>query len=277
MRCIFCKQESSKSKSVEHIVPESLGNKEHVMPKGAVCDDCNNYFALKIEKPSLETNFFSQLRFRNFIESKKGRIPRGKGLIPRTGAEPEIYLPKDSNNIEVNIDPESFQLIKDGIIKQMWVPMSSKLPEKEQCISRLIAKISFEMLFLRLSGNDLDTREFLIDEENLNPLRNYVRYNSNNENWIYSVRKIYEENEKFFLNNEKPVDMIFECDFIYTKEMELYFVIAFKGVEFVINMAGDSIDGYQKWLKDNNHQSPLYANGKSFASKLTPEFLTRNR
>lgn len=275
MRCIFCKKESSKSKSVEHIVPESLGNKEHVMPRGSVCDDCNNYFSLKIEKPSLETNFFSQLRFRNLIESKKGRIPRGKGLIPRTGAEPEIYLPKHSNNIEVNIDSESFQLIKDGIIKQMWVPMSSEFPEKEQCISRLIAKISFEMLFLRLAGNDLDTRDFLIDEENLNPLRNYVRYNPNNENWIYSVRKIYEENEKFFLYNGKSVDMVFECDFLYTHEMELYFVIAFKGVEFVINMAGDSIDGFKKWLSDNNNLSPLYSKGTTFGYELTPEFLRR--
>ncbi len=275
MRCIFCKQESSRTKSVEHIVPESLGNKEHVMPLGSVCDGCNNYFSIKIEKPSLEHDFFRQQRFRNGIESKKGRIPRGKGLIPYTKSEPEIYFSKHSNKIEVNLDAESFRLIKEGQIKQMYIPMSSPLPENVQCISRLIAKISFEMLFLRLARNDLETREFLIDAENLNPIRNYIRYNHKNENWIYSVRKIYDEDERFYLGSGKSVDMVFECDFLYTKQMELYFIIAFKGVEFAINMAGDSIEGYQKWLTDNNNISPLYANGKHFGYKLIPEFLKK--
>ncbi|HET8891812.1 MAG TPA: HNH endonuclease [Candidatus Angelobacter sp.] len=29
-RCIFCKNDSSGSRSIEHILPESLGNKEHL-------------------------------------------------------------------------------------------------------------------------------------------------------------------------------------------------------------------------------------------------------
>jgi hypothetical protein len=54
MRCIFCKNDSSNSKSVEHIIPESLGNTTRTLPKGVVCDTCNNYFARKVEKPFLE-------------------------------------------------------------------------------------------------------------------------------------------------------------------------------------------------------------------------------
>lgn len=54
MNCIFCKEESSNSRSIEHIIPESLGNKDHVLPPGIVCDKCNNYFARKIEKKILE-------------------------------------------------------------------------------------------------------------------------------------------------------------------------------------------------------------------------------
>ena len=49
-KCIFCHKDVSISKSVEHIIPESLGNKSHVLPKGYVCDECNNYFARKVEK-----------------------------------------------------------------------------------------------------------------------------------------------------------------------------------------------------------------------------------
>ena len=49
MRCLFCKQDSSNTKSVEHIIPESLGNKTLILPRGYVCDKCNNYFAIKVE------------------------------------------------------------------------------------------------------------------------------------------------------------------------------------------------------------------------------------
>lgn len=54
MNCLFCKRDSSTSRSVEHVIPESLGNKEYVLPRGMVCDKCNQYFAIKIEKPLLE-------------------------------------------------------------------------------------------------------------------------------------------------------------------------------------------------------------------------------
>lgn len=54
MRCFFCKEDSSSSKSIEHIVPESIGNKAFTLPCGYVCDKCNNYLAREVEKPFLE-------------------------------------------------------------------------------------------------------------------------------------------------------------------------------------------------------------------------------
>lgn len=67
MRCIFCKVNSSNSKTVEHIIPESLGNTEHILRPGIVCDKCNNYFAREVEKPLLDTQYFIQARFHNMI------------------------------------------------------------------------------------------------------------------------------------------------------------------------------------------------------------------
>ena len=66
--CIFCGAESSGSKSVEHIIP-SLGNKEYVLPRGVVCEKCNNYFARKIEGPVLSLDGFRLLRFYNAVEN----------------------------------------------------------------------------------------------------------------------------------------------------------------------------------------------------------------
>lgn len=75
MRCIFCKQDSSTSRSVEHIVPESLGNVEYVLPIGAVCDGCNQYFSRKVERQVLETPMFRLMRARMTVPNKRGRIP----------------------------------------------------------------------------------------------------------------------------------------------------------------------------------------------------------
>ena len=38
MKCLFCKQSSTDTKSVEHVVPESLGNTKFILPLGYVCD-----------------------------------------------------------------------------------------------------------------------------------------------------------------------------------------------------------------------------------------------
>ena len=75
MDCIFCKNNSSGSVSVEHIIPESLGNSKHVLPQGIVCDKCNNYFARKIEKPILDSEYFTHSRFINYLPNKRGRVP----------------------------------------------------------------------------------------------------------------------------------------------------------------------------------------------------------
>jgi len=278
MNCIFCKKDASTSKSVEHIVPESLGNYNNVLPKGVVCDKCNNYFALKVEKKILETDYFKNLRHRNFIESKKGKIPKGKALIPKTKFEADIILPKDeTKSIEVILDTESFELIRKGEVNHIILPFNTKYPENDPIMSRFLAKIGLEMMALRILENDKSDQDYFAEETALDPVRNYARFNPKNENWIYNSRKIYEEDEKFFLENGKSVDMVFECDFLATKDTEIYFVIAFKGIEFVLNMAGSSIDGYKKWLKENNDISPLYSKNRHFGYKLTPNFLKKSK
>ena len=70
-RCIFCGNDSSNSKSVEHIVPESFGNKCIILKKGIVCDKCNNYFARKVEQPFLESEPIRILRQELQLENKR--------------------------------------------------------------------------------------------------------------------------------------------------------------------------------------------------------------
>ena len=44
MTCIFCEEPIGKS-SIEHIVPESLGNLWYTLPSGFVCNTCNGNFS----------------------------------------------------------------------------------------------------------------------------------------------------------------------------------------------------------------------------------------
>ena len=43
-KCIFCKLRSDE-KVIEHIIPESFGNKEYILKNGLVCNECNNRFS----------------------------------------------------------------------------------------------------------------------------------------------------------------------------------------------------------------------------------------
>ena len=41
MRCLFCKLPSDAATSVEHVIPQSLGNSQVILPRGMICDPCN--------------------------------------------------------------------------------------------------------------------------------------------------------------------------------------------------------------------------------------------
>jgi len=100
MNCIFCHEISDNSKGIEHIIPESLGNKEHTLWKGAVCDKCNNYFATKIEKELLDQPYFISMRYRNIIKTKKNHLVPIKVPSPQSekGFE-HVWLNDNGGNV----------------------------------------------------------------------------------------------------------------------------------------------------------------------------------
>src|SRR5258708_8293881 len=98
MRCIFCKTDSSSSISIEHIIPQSLGNTEYVLPRGWVCDRRNNYFSRKIEKPFLESLYGTVSRFEMQVPNKKGCIPPVIGFHAESGSRVALfYDPTDGS------------------------------------------------------------------------------------------------------------------------------------------------------------------------------------
>jgi len=132
MKCIFCK-ESESFNTVEHIIPESLGN-DDLLIHGHVCDVCQNYFGKEIENFVLNKTPFAFWRIIYGIKSKKGRYPiidltlpeRQKGRIQNTH-------PDSEKNIQFEYDEElgaSLIINDDKITREI-------LSEKKQTLDML--------------------------------------------------------------------------------------------------------------------------------------------
>lgn len=137
INCIFCEQPSNPSKSVEHIIPESLGNKSHTLPPGVVCDGYNNYFSRKVERKVLEADYFKTLRLSQGIPSKKKNIPSQKATI-LPNVEVELIKERDGSNTVI-VPPGKWDVLASQKKGQMVFPVS--------CFRRKTRATSNEQIF----------------------------------------------------------------------------------------------------------------------------------
>lgn len=254
MKCIFCKNVSDNCISVEHIIPESLGNKEHVLPKGVVCDTCNNYFAVKIEKPLLELPYFRSTRFRNEIENKKGRPTLDKGIMGGI-----VSVGKDERGLHIVTENTSVAKgVIDGSIKHMILPFNSEPDRNDINVSKFLCKAALESLIYRV-GPVQGWLDEITYHPQLDIVRNYVRYGSKPSIWEYHQRRIYQEGDEFFNENvsSETYEILHEFNFLYSDEGELFYVLVIMGIEFAVSLSSEEISGYRKWLIQNAGRAPL--------------------
>jgi hypothetical protein len=76
--CLFCRESDGGFTSVEHIFPESLGNKEVILPAGVVCDRCNHQVLSSLDAALCDFGPIAMLRTVYGIESKGGKRPTFK-------------------------------------------------------------------------------------------------------------------------------------------------------------------------------------------------------
>lgn len=255
MRCLFCKLDSTGSRSIEHIIPESLGNTTSVLPKGVVCDRCNNYFSREVEKPFLESPLIRALRFHQTLESKRGRVPSLLGVI--SPGVPAIVSRFPKNDLTSVLVPEDAiddirRLSKGSLI----LPINGPLP-RGPTVSRFMAKVALESMAARIVTH-ADGLEYLCNETQLDDLRNHAR-RGRLPNWPIHIRRIYPADAKTFGPDGLPRQVVHESDFLVTASSEWFFVLAIFGLEFSINLGAPEIDGYLRWLDENNNATPLYS------------------
>jgi hypothetical protein len=62
---------------------------------------------------------------------------------------------------------------------------------------------------------------------------------------------------RIYHTTNKWVQVGFGCNLVLDKRREMFFAFCLYGMEYVINVGGPSIQGYEEWLKEHNHISPL--------------------
>jgi hypothetical protein len=277
MKCIFCKNDSSNSKSVEHIIPESLGNKSQILKKGIVCDGCNNYFARKIEKPVLEMPYFKSLRGRVLFENKKGKIPRISGFTKNNDSVEIIFSQDGTNTIEVIYKDEK---ALEALINhdEIYIPLIPEPPKNDLLVSKFIGKIAIEAFAKRVSPADGWQNDF-VENEGLDELRKFVRFGEGYPIWPYHIRRIYDENQiSYDKNQNKILEKLNEYDFLMTDNPtlkgeehqidNLYFVMAIMGIEYTMNLTNAGLNRYFTWLSDNHNKSILQMEKSEFHSNI---------
>lgn len=260
MKCIWCKQSSETSKSVEHILPESLGNKEHTLPLGWVCDQCNNYFARKVEKRFLESYYGRAIRFESNVQNKKGRIPPLTGIHLESMLQVEIM--KGSRDgvmcigVSKDLDEPSWTRTCSQNQRGTLILPAATEPPIDRLLSRFIAKIGLEVLAhkcIEIEG----WNEEIVNQAALDEIRQYCRYNEPSTIWPIHLRRLYPSN-MIFSEGGEVFEVLNEWTILVTADQEYYAVIAIFGIEYTINLGEPQLDGYVAWLAKNENRSPLY-------------------
>jgi HNH endonuclease len=263
MNCIFCKANSSESRSVEHVIPESLGNTEHVLKPGAVCDQCNNYFASKVEGPLLSDPYLRYQCSQADIASKKGRPVRVRGLHPQSRSVIEVVRNLDGSGISVGAAFEKdenrwAETVLRSDEGRIYIPHPTS-PDVV-LMSRFLAKVAIECLALKLIEEDggLDA---VLSEPALDPLRNYARRGPPTPIWPFHSRTLYPPDFGFSRPGQEPYEVLHEWLFTGLGGNSLYFVLGLFGVEYTLNLSEREVESYTVWLNANSEASPLYPRG----------------
>ncbi len=253
--CIFCKRRTQASRSVEHILAESFGNTEYVLPRGVVCDPCNNYFASSVEQPVLESDYFLQARFDGSVPNKRHRSPSINGVVlPQYHAE----VSRDATgDLHVYVEEQATASLLNGRSRALMIPRMHRKPDPI-LFARFLGKTALETMAYKLLKNAPQILVDLLDCAALDPLRHYARYGSPQTlKWPYSERRIYAPDNPFQRASGNTCDVLHEWRFLSTEEGELYFILVLFGIECAINVGGPDTEGYRRWLSAHEQTSAL--------------------
>ncbi len=134
--CLYCQAEESFT-TVEHVIPESLGN-DDLLLKGDVCDGCQAYFGKEVERYVLEKTPIAVWRTILGIPTKNGKLPsvRVSQRSVQKGTFPERHQLHDNVGYTVHpdgttsVDIDDFDIVQgiaDETRRQFNLALTPKL------------------------------------------------------------------------------------------------------------------------------------------------------
>jgi len=240
-------------------MPESIGSKKRILPAGVVCDKCNNYFARKVEQPILSHPWMRNLRAWQQVPNKRGKYPSMLGVV--AGTDMPINMSRGVDGM-LKIEAENrrdsdtvTRVIAAGFEQPIIFTIEDDPPQKE--MSRFLCKMALESV-AELFCHDTKDTEHLVDEPYFDNIRTFARYGTYFEEWPYSQRRVFPHDTLMrHPETNEWVQAGFGCTLFTNKRRETLFAFCFYGVEFVINVGGPSIRGYEEWLQDHKGISPI--------------------
>lgn len=179
--CLYCRS-AGPFTTVEHVIPESLGNDELILKEG-VCDKCQSYFGKEVEQYVLSKTPIGVWRTLIGIKTKKGRLPavdisqanKVKGNLPDT-----LWRHDDIGFAAHSDGSTSVDITDDSMVRSLLGGRKHQFnlvltPKKLSMLGRFLGKVGLGVLAV----SDFDAA--------LNPkfdrIRKYARFGSSTDIW----------------------------------------------------------------------------------------------
>lgn len=141
-KCIYCLSETGSFNTEEHIFPESLAGDEIYLPKGFVCDACNNGISSQLDNDLINFEPIAMLRVQYTPYTKAGKFPKANFsnmLLEKT----------DPNHIKIKVKdktggPQNKKIFEDGQVAFNLTWKGKKLNWK--LYARAIYKIALGLI-----------------------------------------------------------------------------------------------------------------------------------
>lgn len=247
MACIFCLSNHALN-TVEHIVPESLGNIQYVLSKGDVCDGCNERFS-KFEKKALDRSILGFERLNLGVKTKKNKPAswqqgKGKRFHGDKGFRPGYLIVPDLKKKDFMND-KTYDPKKQTIRYRV-----ESFEQNENPTSKVLLKMAFEALFK--SKNDL-WRKYEFEE-----LKAFLAGDSNIDwpfimptNQLIEFESIPEGLDKGALDKIPCRLLISEVD---SKNLIFRFEYGNKPIAYEINLLNRSLE----WIKPHKDEGNIF-------------------
>ena len=181
--CIFCMQKGDIFHTVEHIIPESLGNTDDILIN-CVCDKCQNYFGKEVENYVLTKTPIGFWRTIAGTLNKKGKSPFfNPSQNPKSKGIPDFHSYTDNGFTLHPFDNEQIveaffddQVLLNKIKKGEKTSFNLVMtPKMLIYLGRFFGKIALEYC-AKVYGDEVYRKEY-------DQIRKYARYGETKSIW----------------------------------------------------------------------------------------------